>query len=909
MPKVTIDGQEVNVPAGTVVVEAARQVGNEIPVFCYHPKLAPVGMCRMCLVEVGTPRLNKDRQVELDVDGKPIINWMPKFQTGCTQVVSEGMAIRTQTSQVAAARKDVLEFLLTSHPLDCPVCDKGGECPLQNLTMAYGPGVSRFDYAVKFHFQKPVHLNNLITLDRERCIQCARCTRFSDEIAGDPVLGFENRGRGMEIVTLSDPPFDSKFSGNTTDICPVGALTTRDFRFRARVWELEDVPSICNHCAVGCNTIIGQRVNDIKRIMPRQNESVNEIWLCDKGRFAHHFANSRQSTLGPPVPSGTHRLETPLIRRGGPQGDRLVPASWPEALKLVAEKLSAAGPDGVYGISGDRLPNEDMYLFQKFFRQVLGSNHLARWPVVARGPVTGTLFQEIGLSSGSNFGKMGKDTSILVVGADAEEEAPIHFLRIKQAGDRGAALIVANPYHTKLEKYGRHCFVYRPGSAAAFVWGLVRAIMDAGLEQKEFLGSRATGLAELQTGMEQYTVARAAELAGVKAEDLQAAAQTFAQAANGVLVIGRELLGSDTDPALPEAIRALLTVTGHIGKAQNGLLPLLPHNNTQGALDMGLDAGPEYRTKWLPGYQPVTDKGTSSGIPASSAIYVIGSDLGSESDLARQALEAAPFVIVQDLLLTETALLADVVLPAAAPMEREGTFTSSERRVQRFKPALQPPGHALPDWWILRELAQVMANAQDKTGWRYDTPADIMAEIAHVVPQYATMAYENLPVPDLPSRKLDYDDSLFYRGTSFLNPGGEGQVWPVKAEDSAVVLQVRWVEPAVAGQPAAGQTWLITRPHLYDAGTLLSQTALLQPQMVPHTWLHVSPADAARWGVAEGAAVSVSTGEDMLSFVVHLDADLPAGIVTAAPARLEGAAGQTRWPVNVTVVNAQRLAS
>ncbi|MBI3536235.1 MAG: (2Fe-2S)-binding protein, partial [Chloroflexi bacterium] len=230
MAKVTIDNKTTDVPNGTNLVQAAKKIGVEIPVFCYHPKLAPVGMCRMCLVEIGTPKKSADGKIQTDEQGNALIAWLPKLQAACTTIVSDGMVARTAGANVADAQRGVLEFLLTSHPLDCPICDKVGECPLQNLTMEFGPGASRFPVELKFQNEKRVPLGDLIMLDRERCIQCARCIRFQDEIADDPALGFNDRGRGMEIVALGDPPFDSKFSGNTIDICPVGALTSRDFR-------------------------------------------------------------------------------------------------------------------------------------------------------------------------------------------------------------------------------------------------------------------------------------------------------------------------------------------------------------------------------------------------------------------------------------------------------------------------------------------------------------------------------------------------------------------------------------------------------------------------------------------------------------------------------------------------------
>src|SRR3990170_4807689 len=255
-----IDGKEVQAPEGTLVVDAAKQVGIYIPVFCYHPKMEPVGMCRMCLVEIGRPVINRETgQPEREADGSPKVQFGPKLDTACTLPVSEGMVVRGLTEKVQAARKDVVEFLLTSHPLDCPICDKGGECPLQNLTLGHGPGTSRFVFDDKIHLQKRVPLGDLIFLDRERCIQCARCIRFQEEIVDDPVIGFYERGRKLEIVTFSEPGFDSHFSGNTTDICPVGALTTTDFRFGARPWELNAAASICQHCPVGCNLTLNTR--------------------------------------------------------------------------------------------------------------------------------------------------------------------------------------------------------------------------------------------------------------------------------------------------------------------------------------------------------------------------------------------------------------------------------------------------------------------------------------------------------------------------------------------------------------------------------------------------------------------------------------------------------------------------
>jgi NADH-quinone oxidoreductase subunit G len=369
-------------------------------------------MCRQCLVEIGRPMIDRATgQAVLDESGKSKLQFGPKLETACTTPVSEGMTVLTASEKAKAGQKEIIELLLTSHPLDCPVCDKGGECPLQNLTMAYGASGSRFIFDEKQHAAKRVPLGELITLDRERCIQCARCIRFQNDIAGEPVLGFYQRGRATDIVTYSEPGFDSIFSGNTTDICPVGALTTADFRFGARPWEMNHAASVCAQCPVGCNITFNVRREAktggrqvIKRVMPRQNEQVNEIWMCDKGRFAgYHFAESAE------------RLSQPVVKG--------LPVELDAAEKLVAEKLKAAGSDVVV-LAGGRLSNEDLFNLKQL-ADGLGGKALLYTPIAG-----GEFTAAYGLTAGSNLGDLGKGSTIMVVASDIHDEAPIWYLRI-----------------------------------------------------------------------------------------------------------------------------------------------------------------------------------------------------------------------------------------------------------------------------------------------------------------------------------------------------------------------------------------------------------------------------------------------------------------------------------------------
>ncbi|MEN6523858.1 MAG: molybdopterin-dependent oxidoreductase, partial [Anaerolineaceae bacterium] len=531
----TIDKRSVTAPAGMMVVDAAKKVGIKIPTFCYHPKMEPVGMCRMCLVEIGKPVIDRvTGQVQMDENGAPKIQYAPKLETACTTPVSEGMVVITDSEKVIAARKEMLEFFLTSHPLDCPVCDKGGECPLQNLTMQHGPGVSRFIYDDKKHLGKQIPLGELIILDRERCIQCGRCVRFQHELVDDPVIAFCQRGRSIEIITQSQPGFDSIFSGNTTDICPVGALTTVDFRFGARPWEMNQAASICNHCAVNCNITYNTRREAksdgrtiIKRVMPRQNEQVNEIWMCDKGRFAYHYSESPE------------RLTQPMVRKDG----FLQPVDWEEAMQAVDDNMKFMSV-GMLTIAGGRLSNEDLFNLAVLTRERAGT------AVLYTDMAGGDIVEKVGFSQGSNLAELGKGDTILVVACDLHEEAPIWWLRVKQAAERGATLIVVNPRKTRLEKYATHIIRYEYGEEVQTIAGMTP-------------GTRKP------------------------LENAKEAAEAFVSAQNAIVIFGSEGIGLTASAALAAACGDLLKATGHTGKPNNGLLPAWSNGNTQGAWEMG----------------------------------------------------------------------------------------------------------------------------------------------------------------------------------------------------------------------------------------------------------------------------------------------------------------------------------
>ncbi len=858
----TIDGVSVTVPKGTLIVEAAKQVGQEIPVFCYHAKMDPVGMCRMCLVEVGTPVINRATgQPEQDATGQPVVRFFPKPMTACSTPVSEGMVVKVNSEAALDDRKAVLEFLLTSHPLDCPICDKGGECPLQDLTVRHGPGNSRFEAEEKQHFPKKYPLGDLIVLDMERCIICTRCVRFQEEIAFDPVLAVENRGRKAHIVSYTTPPFDSHYSGNTADICPVGALTTRDFRFGARSWELTNVPSLCNHCAVGCNTVLSTRTGQIKRVMPRQNEAVNEIWLCDKGRFGHHFNGS------------PNRLTQPLIRKNG----QLPPAPWSEALALIGQKFgaikAAAGAEALGGIAGARLSNEDLYIFQKLFREVIGTPNIDH-RVGLCAALEDTTAATVGVGVGTDLSRLGKGAAILVIGADLDEEAPVLYLRVAgAAAKRGAQLINAGGRQTKLDAQAQTSLRYRYGTAAQLVWGLVASVLAQNLAASDFIAAKTTGLAQLQAAAKAIDLSETAKITGIAAAEINAVAKTFAEAKNGVIIFGLE---AGNDPAMQAGLEALALLTGHAGQADNGVIAVLPHANSRGAADMGVV--PDR----LPGYVPLDGQaGLSarqmlSGQSGLKAMLIAGADPAAESDQWKAALAGLDFLVVQELFLTETAQLAEVVLPARGVAERDGSFTNLERRVQTFDAAVPAPVQAWADWLILCAIAGELG-----AEWGFASADGVMAEITAQVPLYAGMDFKNLTASVSLERKTSH---YIYEGMSFTADVREGVQWPSLAEQAGATVPLRYLEPAAA--PAVAGLTLVAPRVLYDGGRLLAESEVVRAHLEPPV-IRLSRADAKALGVAAGDSVTVAGDGTAVTLPVQIERTLAAG-VALIPRNLAG---------------------
>ncbi|MEV0962668.1 NADH-quinone oxidoreductase subunit G [Streptomyces sp. NPDC049910] len=655
----TIDGVEISVPKGTLVIRAAEQLGIEIPRFCDHPLLDPAGACRQCIVEVEGQR-------------KPMAS--------CTITCTDGMVVRSQlTSPVAEkAQKGVMELLLINHPLDCPVCDKGGECPLQNQAVSHGQAESRFE-GRKRTYEKPVHISTQVLLDRERCVLCARCTRFSDQIAGDPMIELLERGALQQVGTGEGDPFESYFSGNTIQICPVGALTSAAYRFRSRPFDLVSSPSVCEHCAGGCATRTDHRRGKVMRRLAAEDPEVNEEWICDKGRFAFRYAQQRD------------RLTTPLVRNG--ESGELEPASWPEALEAAATGLSAAHGRAAV-LTGGRLTVEDAYAYAKFARIALGTNDIDFRARVHSPEEADFLAARVAGHGrdldrgGVTYTSLEKAPAVLLAGLESEEEAPGVFLRLRKGARKHGQRTFSLATHTTrgLAKAAGVLLPTAPGTEAEWLDALASG---TGLD-----GDGATAAEALRS--EGAVIVVGERLAGVPGA-LSAAVRTAAATGAGLVWIPRRAgeRGAVEAGALPSLLPGGRPATDPRAREETAAawgVRELPHR-------YGRDTG------------QILEAAANGGL---AALVVAGVEVADLPDpaRAREALDSVGFLVSLELRPSEVTSRADVVFPVAAVAEKAGTFLNWEGRARFFEAALKPDQLTRPpaptDGRVLHMLADAL---------------------------------------------------------------------------------------------------------------------------------------------------------------------------------------------------------
>ncbi|MGB7861390.1 MAG: NADH-quinone oxidoreductase subunit NuoG, partial [Acidimicrobiia bacterium] len=761
---ITLNGTEHQVPAGEMLIKAAQDNGTHIPRFCWHERMNPVGMCRMCLVEIETPR-------------------GPLMITSCTNPVADGMVVDTENADVKKAQEAILEFLLANHPLDCPVCDKGGECPLQDQAIAYGPGESRF-VEIKRSYEKPIPISDLVLLDRERCILCARCTRFSDEISGDPLIEFKDRGNDTEINTFPDLPFSSYFSGNTVQICPVGALTAKPYRFRARPWDLRKVETSSLQDTAHPRMEIHASQNEILRYTGVDHDGTNHGWLSDKARFGFEYLRSDD------------RLTTPLVRRGG----ELVEVSWGEAIDIVANRFDLIreedGGEAIGVVGGANGTNEDAYALSRLCSEVLETPHVdAR---LDDGLASHFLAATVDRAS---INDIDDADTILVWGPDLKEEHPTLYLRVRRAAQElGKTLVVVHPRRTGLDDRASQKITYRPG-----------------------------GGFEL---LEEITAGKYEEVSAALAVDKVVALVGIASHADG--------------PRLAEAVAAVARQNAGVCR----LLPLNGRSNTYGALDMGLapdlGAGRVSTLKTGRGTREILE-GLESG--EVRALLMVGADPVRDmpdSSIAREALEAAEWVVSIDLFLNDSNRGADVILPAAGFSEKDGTVTNVEGRVQKVNKVRPAPGQARVDWAIIDDISSALGSPLGLASAEL-----ITKEIAANLPAYHDVTWD----------RLEWEDR-------------DGVVVPV---DETGVLSHIPVALDGSSAPKAELTLHVART-MYDDGVRLRHSPSLHP-LAPGAVAHINPFDAPRLGAQEGQRVRVVTNQGQGEFRVVIDDGTPQGVV------------------------------
>ena len=882
--KINIDGRAVEVRGGQWIIDAADEAGVYIPRFCYHPRMKPVGMCRMCLVEVDGPR-------------------GPSLMPACFNPVSDGMTIHTRTDKALKAQEGVLEFLLVNHPLDCPVCDKGGECPLQDQTLAYGPGESRF-VEEKRHWEKPIAISELVYLDRERCIECGRCVRFADEVAGDPLIDFAERGDRTEVAVFPDAPYSSYFSGNVVQICPVGALTSKPYRFKARPWDLEQVETTCTTCSVGCRSAIQATQGQVTRLIGVDSDPVNWGWLCDKGRFSYPDASDRG------------RLSVPMVR----EGDELVETSWADALAKAAAGISAAlrsgGGSSTGIIGGAHLPNEDAYLWAKLARVVLGTDNIDAQ--LGDGLPAQTI---LGVRR-STIDEAANAPLVITIGPDIKDELPVLYLRLRHAVREGSTqLVEITPAPTGLSRYAAETALYTPGHLAALAIAITSRDEPAGLV----------------AGVDAATI-----------ESLRAHIDRAQSTASGpgpavVVIAGRPSL-AESDEQVAAALKVLAGIPGV------AFLSALRRGNIHGALDLGMAPGvlpgrvaleqgrDFYEHYWGAQLSGETGMETASMLAAAArgrigALVLLGADPIADfpdADVALRGLLGARFVVAVDTHLNDSVRKADVVLPGAPWSQRRGTFTNLEGRIS-WLGQVGEPGSAWPEWMIAAELAALLggdlgvASLEDiwaeiealsplHRGVSHHDVSGLYGRDGIVVPLAAAAggatagvgAAEDSSLRATSLRPLDPmadpgiasaerhkvpSSSIYVRRPGALSGTCHGEGATHGGADEAPPVPPLLYTPGVAmGSPvnasmptgdsnndSDGRLVLVSRRRMWDAGTAVQSSTHLAGLAAPAT-VTVNPAELAEIGVGVGEEVVVTSRKGSMTVTAGADPALPLGV-------------------------------
>ena len=871
--KLTIDGQEVYVRRGARVLEAAQDAGIYIPTLCNHPELEPYGGCRMCLVEIEKMR------------GLP---------PACATPAAEGMVVKTNTEALQKLRRAILELLLTEHPHPCltchrkdlcgpndvclrsanvtercVMCPKNKRCDLKRVARYIGLTEVRLPYAsrgVPMHTEDPCY-----SRDYNLCILCGRCVRVCDEIVGASALAFVYRGSQALVGTAFGRSLQESgcvFCGACVEACPTGALVEKDSRWG----DLADrtVTTICNYCGVGCQLNLEIKDDRILRVHPDPNGPANHGLACSKGKFGLGFVHHPE------------RLTTPLIRKNG----ELQEATWDEALDLITQKFSQYKGDSFAMITSAKATNEDNYVMQKFSRVVMGSPHVDHCARLCHAPSVAGLAQTFGSGAmTNNIDDLANAKCVLVIGSNTTATHPVIGFRVRQKARKGqTTLIVADPREIDLVRDAKLWIRHRSGTDVALLMGMARIILDEGLADMKFIQERTENFDAFRESLAPFDPESVSNITGVPVEDLKQAARLYATQKPSALLyaMGITQHSHGTDNVIATSNLALLT--GNVGVPGAGINPLRGHSNVQGSCDMG--ALPNV----YPGYQSVTNPEVKAKFETAwgcslpdkvgltlmemwdaalqgriKAVYLVGENpVLSDADASHvnKALSKLDFLVVQDIFLNETAKLADVVLPASSFAEKDGTFTNTERRVQRIRKAVPSPGQARPDWLITCQIAQKMGGK----GFDFKDAEEVMSEIARVTPSYGGISYQRLEKGGLqwPCPTAEHPGTPILHTERFTR--GKGLLVPLQYRPSAELPDTEFPLVLTTARLA----------HHFHTGTMTRKVKGLR-ELRNEELAEINPEDADRLGIQDNDVISVASRRGEVTAKARLTQDIPAG--------------------------------
>ncbi|WP_428212952.1 formate dehydrogenase subunit alpha [Enterococcus faecalis] len=832
----SIDNQEVTVPKGTTILEAAKTLGVEIPTLCHLKELAPDGSCRMCVVEVEGGRRGG-------------------LTTACTAHCQEDMVVSTHSEKVADSRRFILDLLLSNHKLDCFSCGKNGDCQLQQYALDYGIDATSFTEGKRMPCHQEDTSNPFFSYDPEKCIMCRRCARVCQLRQGRDVLSIANRGFETKMMPSYGQAFDQSICescGNCVSSCPTGALTAKDTK-EYRKWETQKIPTTCPHCGTGCQMNLLVKNNRLVGVEPLDGPA-NKNLLCVKGKFASYKF----------VGSGD-RLTEPLIKRNG----IFEPASWEEALTLVSSKFNEIkaenGPDALAGFSCSRATNEDNYVFQKMVRAAFGTNNVDNCARVCHSASVHGLAQTLGSGAMTNpIADITEDVDmILLVGSSPEEAHPVIGAQIRQAIQRGTQVVVVDPRKINLVKDSALHLQVQAGTNVAFANGMMHVILKEGLADRHFIEERTEGFLDLEKMVADYTPEKVAEICHIHPEDLIEAARMYAKAEKAPIIYCLGVTEHSTGTEGVMSMSNLAMLVGKVGKPGCGVNPLRGQNNVQGACDMGCMPydfpgyqkvdNPEVIDKFEKAWHVPLNRNTgltsTKVLPAATAgnvkgLYIFGEDpivTDPDTGHVRQALESLDFLVVQELFMTETAAYADVVLPGISYAEKDGTFTNTERRVQRVRKAVEPRGQAREDYEIFCEVMTRMGYP-----CAYESAKEIMKEISAVTPSFGGINYERLEKESLqwPCRSLTDPGTPIMHVGSFARGKGLFKAIPYKQAQEL---------------PDEEYPYLMSTGRMlyhYNTRAMTGRTEGIN-QIANHSYIEINAVDAQALGIQEGDKVEV----------------------------------------------------